>query len=233
MFILPNEYKAIIQEQILDLSIESDTALISQIEQAVAAEMRGYLNARYDCDKIFIQIGVWSFYATYPMGSLVINPITGGGIIYSALLAFASGDEPPAIWSDTETYASNALAYLNDNTNNAGTYLNTSGSTLTGTPPPQPGWTRSIDVWMPHDPRNPIVLLHFKNMVIYHLSMRINQRNIPEQRLLAYQRAIKWLEGVQAEKINPELPKYSNATFDTPNDHRYVFNSKGYRSTRW
>ena len=53
MFILPTEYKALIQEQILDLTIEGDTALITQIEQAVVAEMTSYLNARYDCQKVF------------------------------------------------------------------------------------------------------------------------------------------------------------------------------------
>lgn len=233
MFILPTEYKALIQEQILDLTIEGDTALIAQIEQAVVAEMTSYLNARYDCQKVFSLIETWNAFTGYAPGSAVINPITNNGVIYTAAVQVA-GDMPPPIWNATDSYPANTLVYYTDGTASTGTYQNTSGGTLTGTPPLQPGWTQTLDIWIPKDPRNPIVTLHFKNMVIYHLSMRINARNMPEVRALAYQRAIKWLEGVQAEKVNPELPKYTSVTFDTTNDHRYIlFGSQAYRNTRW
>lgn len=233
MFILPTEYKALIQEQILDLTIEGDTALITQIEQAVVAEMTSYLNARYDCQKVFSLIETWNAFTGYAPGSAVINPIINNGVIYTATIQVA-GDMPPPIWSNTESYAANTVVYYSDGTTSTGTYQNTSGGTLAGTPPLQPGWTRVADSWIPKDPRNPIVMLHFKNMVIYHLSMRINMRSSPEVRLQAYQRAIKWLEGVQAEKVNPELPKYTSVTFDTANDHRYIlFGSQAYHNTRW
>ncbi len=233
MFILPTEYKALIQEQILDLTIEGDTALITQIEQAVVAEMTSYLNARYDCQKVFSLIETWNAFTGYAPGSAVINPIINNGVIYTATIQVA-GDMPPPICSNTESYAANTVVYYSDGTTSTGTYQSTSGGTLAGTPPLQPGWTRTVDLWIPKDPRNPIVTLHFKNMVIYHLSMRVNARNMPEVRALAYQRAIKWLEGVQAEKVNPELPKYTSVTFDTANDHRYIlFGSQAHHNTRW
>lgn len=57
------------------------------------------------------------------------------------------------------------------------------------------------------DARNPIVVRHAVNIAIYLLSQRLPVDQVPETRVYYYEAARKWLEGVQALKINPpDLP---------------------------
>ena len=52
-FIIPEDYDASIHQEILDALIRSDRQIIEICEDRAIAEMRGYLAARYDCDRVF------------------------------------------------------------------------------------------------------------------------------------------------------------------------------------
>lgn len=52
-FIIPEDYDASIHQEILDALIRSDRQIIEICEDRAVAEMRGYLSARYDCDRVF------------------------------------------------------------------------------------------------------------------------------------------------------------------------------------
>lgn len=52
-FITPEDYDASIHQEILDSLIRSDKQIVEICEDRAIAEMRGYLSARYDCDKVF------------------------------------------------------------------------------------------------------------------------------------------------------------------------------------
>ena len=52
-FITPQDYDASIHREILDALTRNDDAIIEICEDRAIAEMRGYLNARYDADAIF------------------------------------------------------------------------------------------------------------------------------------------------------------------------------------
>lgn len=56
-FITQEDYDASIHQEILDSLIRSDRQIIEICEDRAIAEMRGYLSARYDCDKIFTAEG--------------------------------------------------------------------------------------------------------------------------------------------------------------------------------
>lgn len=68
----------------------------------------------------------------------------------------------------------------------------------------------------PVDARNPIIVRHCTNIAIYLLSQRLPVDQVPETRVYYYEAARKWLEGVQALKINPpDLPKVPSPEGDT------------------
>ena len=52
-FITPEYYDASIHQEILDAVIRSDRQIVEICEDRAIAQMRGYLSARYDCDRVF------------------------------------------------------------------------------------------------------------------------------------------------------------------------------------
>lgn len=54
--------------------------------------------------------------------------------------------------------------------------------------------------------RNRLVVMYTCDIALYHMSASLPQKMGMEIRKERYERAIKWLEGVQAEKILPDLP---------------------------
>lgn len=52
-FITPEDYDASIHQEILDAVIRSDRQIVEICEDRAIAQMRGYLAARYDCDRVF------------------------------------------------------------------------------------------------------------------------------------------------------------------------------------
>ncbi len=52
-FITTEDYDASIHQEILDSLIRSDKQIVEICEDRAIAEMRGYLSARYDCNRIF------------------------------------------------------------------------------------------------------------------------------------------------------------------------------------
>lgn len=56
------------------------------------------------------------------------------------------------------------------------------------------------------DGRNRLIVMYTADIVLYHLTASQPQKMGSEIRKERYDRAIKWLEGVQAGKIIPDLP---------------------------
>lgn len=54
--------------------------------------------------------------------------------------------------------------------------------------------------------RNPILLLYIKDIAVWHFIQLSNPNVEMELRLERYEKAVKWLEKVQAGKTNPSLP---------------------------
>ena len=54
--------------------------------------------------------------------------------------------------------------------------------------------------------RNSLIVMYLCDISLYHLSASLPQKMGSEIRKERYDRAIKWLEGVQAGKIVPDLP---------------------------
>ena len=56
------------------------------------------------------------------------------------------------------------------------------------------------------DPRNKLIVMYTCDIALYHMAASAPQKMGMEIRKERYKRAIKWLEGVQAGKIVPDLP---------------------------
>lgn len=56
------------------------------------------------------------------------------------------------------------------------------------------------------DNRNRLIVMYTADIAIYHMQASAPQKMGMEIRKERYERAIKWLEGVQAGKIVPDLP---------------------------
>jgi len=56
------------------------------------------------------------------------------------------------------------------------------------------------------DNRNTFMVTTIIDMILFHLHSRISPTDIPEIRLLRYQKAIDWLEQVSKGKLTPNLP---------------------------
>ncbi len=54
--------------------------------------------------------------------------------------------------------------------------------------------------------RNRLIVMYACDIALYHMSASLPQKMGTEIRKERYERAIKWLEGVQAGKIVPDLP---------------------------
>lgn len=63
--------------------------------------------------------------------------------------------------------------------------------------------------------RNRLVVMYVCDIAIYHMSASTPQKMGMEIRKERYERAIKWLEGVQAGKIVPDLPLAIDENGDT------------------
>lgn len=76
-------------------------------------------------------------------------------------------------------------------------------------------------VWTSGDNRNQLIVLHLVNITLYHLHHRINPRNVPELRRIAYDgngdiknagSAINWLNMVAKGNVNADLPNIQPST---------------------
>lgn len=81
------------------------------------------------------------------------------------------------------------------------------------------------------DDRDPLIVMYTADIALYHLAASLPQKMGAEIRKERYERAIRWLEGVQAGKIVPDLPK--PAENDRPASLATVFHSEPRLRHNW
>lgn len=72
------------------------------------------------------------------------------------------------------------------------------------------------------DSRNQHVVMIMADMVIYHLTSRINPGQVPQTRLDRYNEAKAWLEMVSKGQLKPDLPLVGDADGDGTDDNSAV-----------
>lgn len=80
--------------------------------------------------------------------------------------------------------------------------------------------------------RNRLVVMYTCDIALYHMSASLPQKMGSEIRKERYERAIKWLEGVQAVKIIPDLPLATDED-GTPTGDLLIFGSQQQLRHNW
>lgn len=76
------------------------------------------------------------------------------------------------------------------------------------------------------DNRNRLIVMYACDIALYHMTAAMPQKMGSEIRKERYERAIKWLEGVQAGKIIPALPVATDAATGEPSGAGVVWHSQ-------
>ena len=74
--------------------------------------------------------------------------------------------------------------------------------------------------------RNRLIVMYTCDIALYHMMSAMPQKMGIEIRKERYERAIKWLEGVQAGKIIPALPVATDAATGKPSGTGVVWHSQ-------
>ena len=82
------------------------------------------------------------------------------------------------------------------------------------------------------DERNHLVIMYTCDIALYHMSAAMPQKMGSEIRKERYERAVKWLEGVQAGKIIPDLPLATDED-GTPTGDLLVYGSQEQLRHNW
>lgn len=81
--------------------------------------------------------------------------------------------------------------------------------------------------------RNSLIVMYLCDIALYHMSASLPQKMGSEIRKERYDRAIKWLEGVQAGKIVPELPLPVDENGETVYTGTLIYNSNKKLNHEW
>lgn len=73
--------------------------------------------------------------------------------------------------------------------------------------------------------RSRLMVMHAADIALYHMVSAMPQKMGSEVRRERYERAIRWLEGVQAGKIVPDLPR-AEGDGDTPSGGTLIYHSQ-------
>lgn len=81
------------------------------------------------------------------------------------------------------------------------------------------------------DARNRLIVMRAADIALYHLVASMPQKMGMEIRRERYERAVKWLEGVQAGRIVPDLPPVEEE--DAPVSNGTIFHSEPRLRHNW
>lgn len=81
--------------------------------------------------------------------------------------------------------------------------------------------------------RNPLIVMYLCDIALYYLSASLPQKMGSEIRKERYDLAIKWLEGVQAGRVVPDLPLPVDENGDTVAVGTVIFKSNKKLNHEW
>lgn len=83
------------------------------------------------------------------------------------------------------------------------------------------------------DSRNRLLVMYACDIALFHMVAAMPQKMGYEIREERYKLAIKWLEGVQAGKVVPDLPRPGDNTADTTGSTGILFHSQPQLRHNW
>ena len=216
-FLIKNDCKSLINAADLAVIIASDDLIFNQAIKASTIQARSYLNSKFDVDAMFIDVLEYLFASTYAIGDKIYlfaakfittkvyavgDLVEYDGIVYRCILI------PPAF--QLPTSATYFTAY------GANEQLYNCIATATGQRPNETAYFTAIA------DRNPLLVRLMVDLVLYELHSRINSNNIPEFRIVRYDKAVRFLmDSVDPRKnVNPD---FALLTFEENRGNDTVF----------
>lgn len=224
-FLRSQDYDALIKADNLAQILEEDDTIRVSAELSAISEMRSYIEQRYDCDVIFKGMAEFSNSANYYPGDRVLKTTTTGVSpnqvtvqdIYYVSGTFFHRRKP---WDKDDIVIFEGAKYkalmnvprgiipVQGQTSCFWQYLSAI-SAITGVA------VTDATKWTKGDNRNPYLITLLVDMILYHLHKRINPRQIPDSRIIAYDGnnamqqggAIGWLKRIAGGKLTADLPE--------------------------
>lgn len=179
-----------------------DQSALGLAATAALAEARSHLaTTRHDLPAIFAQIQTW---APGPVALGAIRqhaPAAWSAVVYAPGKVVASHDS--SIWvSNTATTAQDVPGISSAWTRTG--VLVSAIWTASAPTSMEPG---SDQDWVQGDPRHPLLVMYLVDIALYHLSSKVDPRQVPDIRLQRREDAVRWLRDLAAGKvIDPNLP---------------------------
>jgi hypothetical protein len=216
-FLIKNDCKSLINAADLAVIIASDDLIFNQAVKASTIQAKSYLNSKFDVSAMFIDVLEYLFASTYAIGDKVYlfaakfvttkvyisgDFVEYNGIVYKCILTNTAFQIP-----------TNATYFTAYGTNEQ---LYNCIAAATGKRPNETAYFTAIA------DRNPLLVRLMVDLVLYELHSRINPNNIPEFRIVRYDKAVRFLmDSVDPRKnVNPD---FALLTFEENRGNDTVF----------
>lgn len=232
IYILDKDYQEIIQDDIRDTVITSDTDLLREAEKEAVMQMISYLNARFDVSALFPAYKIYNINHLYLPGDFVdyqgtfvrameptdTDPDPNRNKLPAGTNLSADGQKGTGIyWTDkcfpnvkTWDAAEDPVAvgqYRLGTDNNfyrcEVAHTNEDPTDAANIYDPE----AETGYWTLDDPRDALLVGMCCRISLYKLHARISPDQIPELRIQDYDQAVSWLKGTAKGDISPLLPK--------------------------
>lgn len=198
-FIIESDWEVQIRSAVLNVVQGSADALADAIDTAIS-EASSYLRGKYDVAKIFAAVYTWDAAKSYPLNTRIVftAPAFSASSTYleDALVVYASKIYQAKTALAAGAWNASNWDYVADNYSHF--YVVVANSTA--------GYLPTSVEYAAGDTRDAILLTYTKDIALYHAHSPIASQNVPANRQKRYDDAVKWLDKVSTDKLNPNLP---------------------------
>lgn len=210
-YLIAKDYDKLIKKDNLSQITENIAAVLTDAEDAALAEVKSYLEHRYDIASIFKATDAYAAGARYfPGDRATITTGTGDAAVTDIYYIIGNIYNYRKNYDkDTEVIFRNVRYKALLDVPKQTSPLNTTYwkyvaavTAVTAISPTDTGQTK----WQKGDNRNAQIVLYIVDIILYHIHSRINPRQVPELRGIRYTEAVKWLDKVSKGSVTADLP---------------------------
>jgi hypothetical protein len=198
-FIIDSDWEMQIRAAVLNVVQSSGNALSDAIDTAIS-EASSYLRGKYDVAKIFAAVYTYDPTLSYPLNTRILLTAAAfsasATYLEDALVVYNSKVYQAKTSLSAGSWNINNWNYVAEN--NTHYYVIVANSTA--------GYLPTSVEFAKGDTRDAILLTYTKDIALYHAHSPIASQNVPANRQKRYDDAIKWLDKVAKDMLNPDLP---------------------------
>jgi phage gp36-like protein len=198
-FIVESDWEMQIRTAVLNAVQSNSNALSDAIDTAIS-EASSYLRGKYDVAKIFAAVYTYDPAISYPLNTRIL--LTAAP--FSASISYS--EDTLVVFNNKVYQAKTALPAGAWNINNWNYVAENNTHYSVKVPNSTAGYLPTSQEYTAGDTRDAILLTYTKDIALYHAHSPIASQNVPANRQKRYDDAIKWLDKVSKDMLNPNLP---------------------------